>query len=167
MKNLLLFLFITFASTCSTSSFADWSGRWDFKGADAIIGLSSDPQHPDNAKNSLFVIGYSKKFSCMPVVSILVIIGQKLGSPLDQKTSKSKKNQLIITVDKREFTDETKMTTYTNGMELAMRGSPELIDALSNANNSFYARIGTTTMLNFSKASGFELANRQARINCN
>jgi len=166
MKKIILFSLVICATALLTPSYANWNGKWDVKGADAIIGLSTEPQSPEIAKNALFVIGYSKKFSCMPIVSILVIKGQKLGSPIDQKTSKSKKNQLIVTVDTKEFTGETKLTQYTNGMELAMRGSQDLIDALSNKNSSFSARVGETTILNFSNASGFESSNRKAKINC-
>ena len=162
LRALLLFSITFQCGDCS----ANWSGRWEAKGADVLIGLSTDPQNLDFAKNSFFVIGYSKKFNCSPIVSVLTINGQRLGSPLNQKTSKSKKNQLVITVGAREFSDETKLTEYSNGMELAMRGSQDLVDALSNAQSSFSAKIGSLSILNFSKASGFESANRVAKLNC-
>jgi len=92
--------------------------------------------------------------------------GQKIGSPVKQRTSKSKKNQLIVTVGSQEFTNETKLTEYTNGVELAMRWSQDFVDALANKNTPFSAKVGTTKILEFSKASGFDLANRQAKVNC-
>ena len=62
------------------------------------------------------MIGYSKKHDCEPVVSVLVIKGQNIGKPINQKTSKSKKNQLIIKVGSQEFTEETKLTEYTSAV---------------------------------------------------
>ena len=149
------------------SLLANWNGRWESKGADALIGLSTDPQNPDLAKNAFLIIGYSKKFNCSPVVSVLVLNGQKVGTPVKQRTSKSKKNQLIVTADSKVFSDETKLTEYTNGMEMAMRGSQELVNALSNNNTPLSARVGSTVILDFSSASGFEIANRRAKANCN
>jgi hypothetical protein len=166
MKEIVLFLSTLLLDLNFNLSYANWTGKWDSKGADAIIGLSTEPQNPDFGKNAFLIIGYSTKFSCTPVVSVLIINGQKLGSPIEQKTSKSKKNQLVVTVGSREFTDETKLTKYSNGMELAMRGSQDLIESLKNQNSPFSATIGTMKMLEFSKASGFEVANRQARANC-
>jgi len=161
-----LFLFLVLALFHSTL-FADWSGKWDSKGSDAIIGLSTDPQNPDAANNAFLIIGYSRKFGCIPVVSVLILKGQSLGSPYEQKTSKSKKNQLVVTVGSREFTGETKFTKYTNGAELAMQGSQAIIDALSNGNAPILAKVGATSLLNFARASEFNLANQKAEKNCN
>jgi hypothetical protein len=147
-------------------AFANWTGKWDSKGADAIIGLSTEPQNPDFGKNSFLIVGYSTKFACSPVVSVLVINGQRLGSPIEQKTSKSKKNQLVVTVGSKEFTDETKLTKYSNGMELAMRGNQDLVESLKNQSSPFSATIGTLKLIDFAKASGFEAANAQAKGNC-
>lgn len=58
------------------------------------------------------------------------------------------------------------MTKYTNGIEFAMRGSNDLVNALANENIPFSATIGSTKLLEFSNASGFEKANRNARIKC-
>lgn len=166
MRSKFRFVVVVSTALLCSNSLATWNGKWESKGSDVIIGLSTDPKNPDYAKNSFLIIGYSNRFNCSPVVSSLIINGQKLGSPISQKTSKSKKNQLVITVGAKEFTNETKLTEYTNGMELAMRGSLELVDALSNSNIPFSAKIGTLTVINFSGASGFEVANRQAKMNC-
>ena len=92
IKNLLIFLL----SFSLFSAYANWVGKWESKGSDVVIGLSSEPNNPQIAKNSLLVIGYSKKHDCKPVVSVLVIKGQNIGQPINQKTFKSKKNQLIV-----------------------------------------------------------------------
>lgn len=101
MNDFLKILFVVIFSIFCNFAFAGWTGRWDSKGADAIIMLTSDPNNLDFAKNSLLVIGYSKKFDCQPVVSVLVMKGQKLGQPIDQLTSKSKKIKLLLQLDRK------------------------------------------------------------------
>lgn len=160
-----LFL-LTYFLLISNIVFAQWSGSWQSKGSDALIGLSTEPSNPDFAKNTYLVIGYTKKFSCLPVVSVLVINGQKLGSPTGQKKSRTEKNQLKITVNGKLFTSETKLNEYTNGMELAMSGSDLLIKELSVNNSTIDVRIGNTSIMNFSKASNFASANSRALSNC-
>ena len=150
----------------SQSTFAQFSGTWQVKGADAIVGLSTNPQNPDHGKNAFLIIGYSKKFDCKPVASVLVIEGQVLGRPIEQKNSKSAKNQLIVSVGGREFTDQTKFTTYTNGMELAMKVPERLLDALDNPHTQVSARIGATTIVSLESAKNFYSANRSARMAC-
>jgi hypothetical protein len=162
IKNLLIFL-LAFSSF---SAYANWVGKWESKGSDVVIGLSSEPNNPQVAKNSLLVIGYSKKHDCKPVVSVLVIKGQNIGQPINQKTSKSKKNQLIVKVGGHEFTEETKLTEYTSAVEFAMKGSQALVNALSNPSVPFNARIGSTILVEFASASEFANANRVARQNC-
>jgi hypothetical protein len=161
-NKLLLFLLAIF----SVSANANWVGRWESKGNDVVIGLSSEPNNPQLGKNSLLVIGYSKKNNCNPVVSVLVIKGQSIGTPISQKTSKSKKNQLILNVGSQEFSTETKLTEYTNAVEFAMLGNQLLVNALSNQNISFGAKIGNTSLLDFKSASNFISANQIARQNC-
>jgi len=145
---------------------ANWIGKWESKGNDVVIGLSSEPNNPQLGKNSLLVIGYSKKHDCKPVVSVLVIKGQSIGSPINQKTSKSKKNQLIVTVGNQDFTNDTKLTEYTNAVEFAMMGNQSLVNALSNSNVPFNAKIGNTTLVEFKSASNFITANQIAKQNC-
>lgn len=150
----------------SLNAFAGWKGTWQTKGSDALIGLSTEPSNPDIAKNSYLIIGYTKSTACLPVVSVLIINGQKLGSPIKQKASKSRKNQLVVKVNGQEFTADTKLTEYANGMELAMYASNGLIQALSSNSASFSAYIGSTTILEFEKANSFTSANSAARSNC-
>ena len=147
-------------------AYASWSGSWQAKGSDAIIGLSTEPENPNNGKNAFLIIGYSKKFDCKPVVSSLVMNGQKVGSPIRQKTSKSLKSQLIVRVDGKEFTAETKMTEYSNGVELAMRSPDGLIEALSSPSGLFTAYIGKSTTFEPTKANAFSAANAKAKANC-
>ena len=148
------------------STYASWSGNWQSKGGDVIIALSTKPDNPDMGKNGYLIIGYSKKFECQPVVSSLVIQGQKLGSGIKQKTSKSLKNQLVVKVDGKEYTAETKMTEYTNGVELAMRSPDGLIEALSAPSSLFEARIGKLVLFEPTKATSFAGANAKAKSNC-
>ena len=159
-------LFLMGAFSMCFSAYASWSGSWQAKGSDAIIGLSTEPGNPDEAKNAFLIIGYSKKFDCKPVVSSLVMTGQKVGSPIRQKTSKSLKSQLIVRVDGKDFTTETKMTEYSNGVELAMRSPDGLIEALSSPNSLFTAYIGKTTTFEPTKANSISAANAKAKSNC-
>lgn len=161
------FCILLFLVSLPRYSLASWSGKWDFKGSDATVGLSSDPQNPAIAKNVLLIVGYSKKFNCQPTVSVLIMNGQKLGVPTKQRTFKTKKNQLVLTVGSREFKGETKLTVYTNARELAMWGSQDLVSALNNNNASITAKIDDMKLLEFANATGFELANSRAKINCN
>ena len=162
-KNKILLILL---AIISVSAKANWVGRWESKGNDVVIGLSSEPNNPQKGKNSLLVIGYFKKNNCNPVVSVLVIKGQSIGNPISQKTSKSKKNQLILQVGSQEFTTETKFTEYSNAVEFAMMGNQLLVNALSDQNVSFNAKIGSTSLLDFKSASNFTIANQIARQNC-
>jgi hypothetical protein len=141
-------------------------GQWQVKGSDAIVGLSTNPQMPGNSKNIFLIVKYSSDFNCKPVISLLVMTGTKLGTPTKQKTSKSRKNQLVVGVGPKEHTNETKMTEYTNGIELAMLGTRELIDSLSDNNQRIYARVGELELVSFSRVANFNSASRQAKANC-
>jgi len=145
---------------------AQWTGKWEAKGSDAIIGLTTEPSNPYTARNGLFAIGYSKSFNCQPVISFLSIQGMALGEPVSQKTSKSKKNQMIVVVSGSEFTSETKMTKYTNGIELAMMGGQNLVSALSNPRSPFVVKIGDTVLMKFDSAENFPSANSLALARC-
>jgi hypothetical protein len=142
-------------------------GQWQVKGSDVIVGLSTNPQMPGGSKNIFLIVKYASEFNCKPVVSLLVMTGTKLGTPTKQKTSKSKKNQLVVGVGSKEYTNETKMTEYTNGFELAMFGARELIDSLSDNSQRMYARVGELELLSFSRVANFNSASRQAKVNCN
>jgi len=149
-----------------TIASAQWSGNWQSKGSDALIGLSSEPSNLDIAKNTYLIIGYTRQFSCTPVVSVLIIKGQRLGNPITQKKSQAQKNQLVLTVNGKVFSGETRLNEYTNGMELAMPGSLALVSELSTQNTSIDVTVGSTRIMNFSKANGFATANSYAKSNC-
>ena len=109
MNKLLIFLVFFLVTPAN----AGWNGKWDSKGSDALIGLSSNPNTPDAAKNAFLIVGYSKNFNCSPVISVLIIEGQSIGNPVDQITSKSNKNQLMVIVNNQTFSSQTKMTKYS------------------------------------------------------
>jgi hypothetical protein len=51
-------------------------------------------------------------------------------------------------------------------MELAMPGSLALVSELSTQNTSIDVTVGSTRIMNFSKANGFATANSYAKSNC-
>lgn len=62
------FILSTILMLLSINSYAGWTGKWENKGPDAIIGLSSNPNNPSNAKNTVIAVGYFKNQGCKPVV---------------------------------------------------------------------------------------------------
>jgi hypothetical protein len=162
MKKLAIILVFVLINSAN----AGWNGRWDTKGTDAIIGLSTDPTNPEIAQNTFLIVGYIQSFGCSPVISVLTMKGESIGKPIQQETSKRRKSQLVVTVNNQDFSSETKLTKYTNGAELAMMGSVSLVKALSDPNSSILVKSGNTIILDFSNATNFINANNLARANC-
>lgn len=159
----LLFL-ITF---CCSPQAATWKGTWQTKGSDAVIAMSSNPNNPERGMNTFLLVGYKKQFGCEPTVAVLGMKGARLGEPYEQVTSKKGKNQLVVSVGGRDFRPSiTKLNKYSNGFEFVSVAGADLIRALSDNNRTLAARIGNTTLIEFSSANGFASANQRASINC-
>lgn len=161
-KQLFLLLIVT------STLFAGWEAPWWSQKSDVMIGLSTNPENPSDGKNSLLIIGYSKQFNCNPVVSLLIMNGEKIGRAIKQKTFKGKKDQLRVNINGKIFTGETKMTEYASGSyEFAMMGKQEMINLLNKFNGPLSVTIGNGgKILNFSKTYGFFDANKDAIKNC-
>jgi hypothetical protein len=145
---------------------AQGAGRWEAKGSDALIGVSTDPNSPSPAAVKLLVIGYSPKTGCRAVASFLFMKGAALGPELRRRTGKSDKNRMSVIVNQREFSAETIMFEYANGIELAMAASNELIHALERSNVSVVVKVGSTEHLKIASASNFFDAHQRARASC-
>ena len=97
----------------------------------------------------------------------MLVSDRQLGSPEKQTTVKKTADQLILIVDGKRFTDTTKVTMYSNGMELAMFAPPGLLDALAQNPKSVIARVGEELGgFDFSDGTGFRSANTAAAANC-
>ena len=80
----------------------------------------------------------------------------------------AREDQLSIVIDGRVFTDETKVTMYSNAMELARFAPPGLIDAMKKQPISVVARLGSGLGgFDFSDGGGGATANAVAAANCN
>ncbi len=118
-------LAITFAALVPLLAHAQWvpNGR-------EVMFTMYLPQAKKPDTNAIFVISYEKRWSCRPAISVMLMTGRKLGTPERQATERKREDQLLIVIDGRVFTDETKVTMYSNAMELAMSAPPGLIDAM-------------------------------------
>lgn len=93
--------------------------------------------------------------------------GMKLGSGEKQHTFKKSNHQLHITVDGVTYTNETKATKYTNGVEYAMFAPPGLIKAMEGSPKSINVRLGEVIdNIDLSGTYGFAQANQKAVYNC-
>lgn len=143
------------------------SAQWVPKGRDAVLTMSLPQARNPNA-SAVLVVSYEKRWSCRPAVSVLLVSGPQLGTPVRQEKFSKKDDQLSIHVDGSIFTAETKATLYTNGWELAYFAPPGLLDALKKA-RSIIARPGSGMGVggfDFSGGTGFEAANAAAQANC-
>ena len=154
---------------------AQWVGAWQYKGADALLGLSTDPDQAESTEtvNSFLIIGYrSGSAACRRVVTMLTMKGPKLQEAIETKLASRTNDQLIVKVGRIEYTDETAITRYTNAIELSMRASAELLSALADERSPLSVHIGSTAEpyagggFVFERASGFVSANESARANC-
>ena len=76
-------------------------------------------------------------------------------------------DQLTIIVDGNRFTDTTKLTMYSNGMEMAMPAPSGLIEALNANPKIVHAKIGEKLGgFDFSDGTGFNSANATAQSSC-
>lgn len=140
--------------------------NWGANGRDAMLNMSL-PQAKRPDTNVTLIISYEKRWSCRPAVSVILMNGRTLGSPISQQTTNSRGDQLSIVVDGKVFTAETKFNQYSNGMELAMIAPGGLVEALSVA-RSVIARFGSQRGgFDFSDGRGFSAANSTALANCN
>jgi hypothetical protein len=160
-KKILIALIFTIFSPLSQA-------QWYSKGADAIVGHEGIDISTGTEKYISLIIGHPKEFSCKPTVSFIIISGKKLGSPLKQRTSKSEKNQMVIYVDGRKFTTETKQTEYTNGIENAMFAPSGLIEALSVGRNVTvgFGSGRKPDLFTLTSSTGFSDAYKKAKLAC-
>jgi len=154
---------------------AQWVGAWQYKGGDALLGLSTDPDQAESpaAVNSFLIIGYrSGSAACRPVVTMLTMKGFKLQEAIETKLATRAEEQLIVKVGRIEYQAETVVTRYSNAFEFSMRASTELLSALADERSSLSVHIGSTEKpfvgggFAFERASGFVSANESARANC-
>jgi hypothetical protein len=164
--HLILSVFVLAIACQATSAHAQLAGRWETKGSDVLIGLTSDPLSPSSAGNSVLVVGYSPKTGCQAVVSFLVMKGMTLGPELWQKMGKTDRNRMFIIVNQRQFSAETVMIKYANAVELAMRAPAELISALEKPSASVVVKVGSTEHLKLASTENFSVAHKRARGNC-
>lgn len=142
------------------------AAQWTANGRDAIFTMYL-PQAKMPDTYALFAISYEKRWNCRPAVSVILMTGRKLGTPERQFTKRKREEQLSINVDGRIFTAETKITKYSNAMELAMLAPPGLINAMRARPRTVHARLGTGMGgFDFSDGTGFTAANAAAQANC-
>lgn len=161
--NLLRSLTIAVAAILPMLAHAQWAPN----GRDAGFAMYL-PQAKKPDTHAIFVVSYEKRWSCRPAISVLLMTGRKLGGAQKQVTSRKSEDQLSISVDGRMFTAETKVTIYSNGMELAMFAPPGFIESMNQQPHSVVARLGATGgSFDFSSGTGFSAANKVAASNCN
>lgn len=140
--------------------------QWVSSGRDAIYTMYL-PQAKKSETHAIFLVSYEKRWACQPIISVMLMVGRKLGTPERQATETKREDQLSIVVDGKVFMSETKITKYSNGMELAMLAPIGLIDALKNQPSSVVARLGAGLGgFDFSHTKGFAAANASATANC-
>lgn len=140
--------------------------QWVSNGRDVMFAMYI-PQAKKPDTHAVFMLSYEKRSYCRPAVSVMLMVGRKLGTPQRQVTSHKREEQLSIVIDGRTFTDETKVTEYSNAMELAMFAPPGLIDAMKGQPKSIVARMGSGLGgFDFSDGTGFSQANAAALANC-
>lgn len=141
--------------------------QWIAKGRDAIFNMYL-PQAKKADTNAMIIVSYDKRWSCKPAVSVMLVSGRQLGSAEKQTTVKKTSDQLTIVVDGKRFTDTTKLTMYSNGIELAMFAPSGLVEALAQNPKSVVAKLGEGLGgFDFSDGAGFQKANLAAAANCN
>ncbi len=143
------------------------TAQWIANGRDAVLSMSL-PQARKPDTSTALIVSYDKRWSCRAAVSVLLVSGRQLGTPLRQDRFNKRDDQLSLHIDGSVFTAQTKATLYTNGWELAYFAPPGLIDALKRA-RSVIARPGSGMGVggfDFSAGTGFEAANAAALANC-
>jgi len=140
--------------------------QWVSNGRDAMYTMYL-PQARKPDTHAILLVSFEKRWSCRPIISVMLMVGRKLGAPERQATESKREDQLSIVVDGKAFTNETKVTKYSNGMELAMFAPPGLIDALKSQPSSVIARLGAgLSGFDFSGAQGFSAASASALAAC-
>jgi hypothetical protein len=141
--------------------------QWVSNGRDAMFTMYL-PQAKKPDTHAIFVVSYEKRWSCRPAISVMLMTGRKLGAPKHQVTERKREDQLSIVIDGRVFTDETKVTMYSNAMELAMFAPPGFIEAMKKPPSSVIVRVGAGLGgFDFSDGRDFAAANAAAATNCN
>jgi hypothetical protein len=163
MKLLNLRLFaISFLLVGPASVLAQWTAN----GHDAMFAMYL-PQAEKPEANAVFMVSYRKQWGCRPFVSVILMTGRKLGTPERQGVLRKRENQLTVQIDSHSFTDESKLTKYSNGIELAMFAPPGLINAMNRTPSSVIAKMGSASGgFDFSDGKGFTAANASAAANC-
>lgn len=162
VNNILRSLAVAVAAFLPLLSFAQWLAN----GTDATYTMYL-PQAKKPDTNAIFIVSYEKRWSCRPAVSVILASGRKLGVAERQETLKKRDDQLSIVIDGQTFSGETKMTMYSNGMELAMFAPPGLVEALAKQPTSVVARLGAGLRgFDFSDGLGFADANAAVYAKC-
>ena len=132
MKNLIFYclMFISASSMLSAEAIVTWR----VQGNDAILESSTNLKNPSLGKTAVLAVTYEKSlFRCKPSLAFLSFEGLKLGVGVKQQSSKKKKNQLTFHVNNKKFIaqKETKMNTYSNGIELVAFFNKSILNELS------------------------------------
>ena len=133
MRKFVSIFLISFISISSTLS-AETVAKWRVQGSSVVLESTTNLANPSQGKSAVIALTYEKSFfKCKPSLAFLSFEGLKLGTGIKQKTSKSKKNQLTFYVNKKKFIaqKETKMNTYSNGIELVAFFNESILRELS------------------------------------
>jgi hypothetical protein len=107
-----------------------------------------------------FVVTWEGAHGCQNTVSLLVIQGSALGSPLQERASV---DQLTVSISKKAYTSKTFEKLYQHGSEVGMRAPSALIEAL-RSNSAIGVSLGDKSQV--FHANGFDIAAKRADVFC-
>ena len=112
---------------------------------------------------------------CLPIASIISSFGRDLGQAVSQTASAGKKGQMTWQLDGTKFSSKTAFTKHTNGFEIAMKASEDMLAKLSSA-GEISVWVGTKGFFNTPRdvlfkpmpliKEGFTSANVRAHLAC-
>ena len=130
-KTVLRFFYVTasllFLFGLPINALAQWTN--DAHGA--ILSKSTTGKNSEVVSFSLMVSYYPER-GCTPEVSFILMSGMKLGGGEKQWETSKPNKQLQIKIDGAMFTNNTKITKYTNGFEYSMKAPPGFVKAMEN-----------------------------------
>jgi hypothetical protein len=159
-------MFISVSSMLSAEALATWR----VQSGSVILESSTNLANPSRGKSAVIAITYEKSlFKCKPSLAILSFEGRKLGSIVKQQSLKKEKNQLTFHINNKKFIaqNETKLNTYSNGIELVAFFKEAILDELSKPSLIKVSVGGQRPIIEFRTTNSITPSIRQISGTCN
>lgn len=139
--------------------------QWTAVGTSAHL-ITQVPDAPMPGTMAALTVMYEAAMKCQPSIGLTVVVGRDLGQPMDRGQSNDPGVRLGIQVGGQFYTNSTRVTKYTKGIDFTMIASAPLIAAIENSQAISATAAGGALAAHFVNNKGAKSAFAAARKKC-